>query len=144
MLYIQNNALESKNRYPFTYADAEEKSGITSNLLRSLYEVSVCFIWIASQSTQCCRNTSSVLQMFGQYYITQFWGDRHSTRRFLRLRSLRYFKSIQYARRNGYIRFKFEMIEHAIVKDNKVALQSRDTVVVPQINSSATGANGVS
>lgn len=82
--------------------------------------------------------------MFGQYYITQFWGDRHSTRRFLRLRSLRYFKSIQYARRNGYIRFKFEMIEHAIVKDNKVALQSRDTVVVPQINSSATGANGVS
>lgn len=103
------------------------------------------FIWIASQSTHCCRNTSSVLQMFGQYYITQFWGDhRHSTRRFLRLRSLRYFKSIQYARRNGYIRFKFEMIEHAIVKDNKVALQSRDTVVVPQINSSATGANGVS
>lgn len=34
--------------------------------------------------------------------------------------------------------------EDAIVKRNKVALQSRDTVMLPQINSSATGANGVS
>lgn len=108
--YTFKTMLEGRGRYPFTYADAEEKSGIASNLLRSLYEVSVYFIRIAPQSTHCCRNASTVLQMFGKYYITQFWCDRHSTRCFLWLCCFRYFRSIQYARRSGYIRFG--IIEH--------------------------------
>lgn len=78
MLYIQNNVLESKNRYPFTYADAEEKSGITSNL-KEVYMRSVCVLYglhlraltaveIHHQSYRCLVSTTS--RSFGVIIVT--------------------------------------------------------------------------